>query len=129
MPTTIVLTNTGKATAIHRLAGTPGYEAPKYVGWGTGAGNAAENNTSLFTEASEARVPGAASVITDTVPDDTYEVVGTLEAEGTKTITNAGTFDNANKTTYKLFMKASFDGIPVEAGDSIQLRFRYIQEG
>lgn len=114
-----VLTNAGKAITTARIKGT-GTE-PNYVAWGTGAGTAAAADTALFTEASEARVAGTSSQQTTAVANDTYQVVGTIIANGTKTITNIGLFDAASAGN--LFMHADFggSGVPLSAGDAIQL--------
>ena len=91
------------------------------IGWGTGAGTTAENDTTLFTEASETRATGTVSQATTTVTGDTYRVVGTLTATGTKTITNAGLFDAA--TTGNLLIKGDHAGVPLLSGDSIEYTF------
>lgn len=112
-----VFTNAGKAIVTNKLkaAGTE----PNYVAWGTGAGVSAAADTTLFIEASEARVAGTSSRVTTTVTNDTYQVVGTLTADGAKTITNAGLFDAA--TVGNLFMKTDFTGVALALGESIQL--------
>lgn len=119
-----VLTDTGKAQMIAALFGDA-VTAPVYIGWGTGAGTAAESDTTLFTEASEARVSGTKSKVTTTVANDTYQVVGTITADGVKTITNAGLFDAL--TLGNLFVKGDFTGIALNAGDSIQFTIKIVQ--
>ena len=84
---------------------------------GTGAGTAAIGDTTLFVEASESRVIGAASQ-PDTV---TNRWVATIVADGTKTITNAGLFDAS--TSGNMYIKGDFTGIPVNASDSIEYTF------
>lgn len=91
---------------------------PEYIGWGTGAGTAAVGDTTLFTEASEARVGPAGSGVTLSQPSaDTLQITGTMTAGGSKTITNAGVFTASTAGT--LILKADFTGIPLLAGDSI----------
>ena len=88
-----------------------------YVAQGTGAGTAAATDTILFTEASEARV-----ATTDSQPAaNQNRYVGTITADGTKTVTNAGIFDAS--TGGNLFLKSDFTGIGVNSGDSIQYTF------
>lgn len=111
-----VFTHAGKAVTTNRIIGA-GTE-PKHVGWGTGAGTAAAGDTTLFTEASEARVSGTSSRVTTSQTNDTYQVVGTLTADANKTITNAGLLDAA--TSGNLFMKGDHSGIALNTGDSIQ---------
>ena len=120
-----VLTNTGKAEMIDALNGGT-HTPPQHVAWGTGAGTAGETDTTLFTEASESRVSGTKSVVTTTVTNDTYQVVGTLTADGTKTITNAGLFDAS--TSGNLYVKGDFTGIALNASDSIQFTFKIVQD-
>lgn len=120
-----VLTNTGKARMINALNGGS-HTPPQHVGWGTGAGTAAETDTTLFTEASESRVSGTKTVETTTVTDDTYQVVATITADGTKTITNAGLFDAS--TSGNLYVKGDFTGIALNASDSIQFTIKIVQD-
>ncbi|MCK5019752.1 MAG: hypothetical protein KAS32_22025 [Candidatus Peribacteraceae bacterium] len=120
-----VLTNTGKADMINALNGGA-HTAPQHVGWGTGAGTSAEANTTLFTEASETRVSGTKSVETTTVTNDTYQVIATITADGTKTITNAGLFDAVSAGD--LYVKGDFTGIPLTLGDSIQFTITIVQD-
>lgn len=112
-----VFTNAGKAIVTNRLKGA-GTE-PNYVAWGTGAGTAAATDTTLFTEASEARVAGTSTQQTTTVTDDTYQVVGTMTVAGAgKTITNVGLLDASSGGN--LLMKSDFTGIALNVGESIQ---------
>ena len=87
-----------------------------FVGWGTGAGTAAAADTTLSTEAAEARVVGTVSVV-GTGASAVYQVVGTITAAGTKTITNAGNFTASTSGT--LIVHGDHGGIAVDAGDSI----------
>jgi len=84
------------------------------IAWGTGAGTAAKGDTTLFTEGSESRV----AVTTSQPAIDTNQWVGTITADGTKTITNAGLFNAASGVT--LIVKGDFAGIPVVLNDQIE---------
>lgn len=89
-----------------------------YVGWGTGAGTAAKTDTTLFTEASEARV-----ATTDSQPSsNVMQWLGTITADGTKTITNAGIFDAS--TSGNMVVKSDFAGVALTAGDKIEFTFQ-----
>ena len=116
-----VYTNAGKAITTNRIKGAGGAE-PAFAAWGTGAGTAAATDTTLFTEASETRVSGTSSQVTTTVTNDTYQVVATITADGTKTITNAGLFDAS--TSGNLFVKGDFTGVALNLGESIQFTFK-----
>lgn len=114
---TTVLTDAGKAIVTNRIKGS-GTE-PSYVAWGTGAGTAAAADTTLFTEASEARTAGTSTRTTTTVADDTYKVTGTITVAGAgKTITNVGLFDASSAGN--LFVKGDFTGIALAVGEGIQ---------
>lgn len=111
-----LVVNTGKAIVTNRIKGS-GTE-PAFVAWGTGAGTAAATDTTLFTEASEARVSGTSTQQTTTTTSDTYRVVGTMTVAGSgKTITNVGLFDAS--TSGNLFFKSDFTGLALNVGDSI----------
>jgi len=118
-----VLTNAGKAIISGRMFGsTPTQTEPRHVAWGTGAGTAAAADTTLFTEAAEARTAGTSSQVTTTVTNDTHQVVGTITAAAGKTITNAGVFDAS--TSGNLYVKGDFTGLALLTGDSIQFTFK-----
>lgn len=118
---TIKLLNKGREIVTSRLKGL-GTE-PKKIGWGTGAGTTAEADTSLFTEASEARADGVSSRQTTTTTNDTYRVVGTIVCVGdAKVITNAALFDEAGN----IYIKTDFAGESIEPGESIQFTFNHV---
>jgi hypothetical protein len=111
-----LLVNTGKAVVTNYLNGGAATQ-PKYVAWGTGAGTTAATDTTLFTETGT-RVSGTTTQQTTSTTNDTFQVVGTLTAGGSLTITNAGTFDASSSGN--LFVKGDFTGVPLNSGDSIQ---------
>jgi hypothetical protein len=120
-----LLVNMGKQITTGRIKGVgsgPGFTEPNYVAWGTGAGTTALADTTLFTEAPEARTAGTSSQVTTTTTNDTYQVVGTITATAGRTITNAGLFDAV--TTGNLFVKGDFTGIPLNNGDSVQFTIK-----
>ena len=115
-----LLVNTGKAVVTNYLNGGAATQ-PKYVAWGTGAGTTAATDTTLFTETGS-RVAGTTSQQTTSTTNDTFQVVGTLTAGGSLTITNAGTFDASSSGN--LFVKGDFTGVPLNSGDSIQFTIK-----
>lgn len=118
-----VFTDVGKAITTDRVKnGDTGATEPNYAAWGTGATGATVTATTLSTEASETRVAGTSTQQTTAVTNDTYQVVATITADGTKTITNAGLFDAI--TTGNLYMLGDFTGIPLTASDAIQFTFK-----
>jgi hypothetical protein len=66
---------------------------PKYLQWGTGSAAAASANVVTTTSTTEARTTGTATQVTTTQTNDTYQVVGTITAAGTRAITEVGVFD------------------------------------
>ena len=85
-----------------------------FVGWGTGAGTHVKGSTSLFTEASEARVSA-----TKTQPSaDIINYNATLTADAGKTITNAGVFTLA--VAGILVIAGDFAGVALNLGDKIE---------
>jgi len=116
-----IFTTVGKAHTIDKLDSTVSTR-PEYVAWGTGAGTAAVGDATLFTEASEARTLG---VLTQPAAD-TLRLVGTIIANGTKSITNAGSFTAASGGT--LFIKATLAAaVAVDAADSITFTIDFQQ--
>lgn len=123
-----LVVNGGFAVLTNRIiqAGT----APKYIGWGTGAGTAAASDTTLFTEklvdlstsAGTDHTTGTESRSTTTNTNDTYQVDGTRTATGAGTVTNAGLFDAASGGT--LTAKADFTGVALASGDSIAFTWK-----
>lgn len=108
-----VLTTVGKQYIVDKMDTTVATRL-EYVAWGTGAGTAAVGDTTLFTEATEARVTGTLSQ----PAADTMRLVGTMTADGAKTITNAGSFTASSGGT--LGVKGDFTGIVVALNDQIQ---------
>jgi hypothetical protein len=113
-----IFTTAGEELVANQMdSGTAAAITNWYVAQGTGAGTAAKGDTTLFTEASEARV-----TTTDSQPTASQNrYVGTITADGTKTVTNAGIFDAA--TVGNMLLKSDFVGIGVDSGDSIQFTF------
>jgi hypothetical protein len=107
-----IVTNAGKGVATALFL-------PKslFIGWGTGAGTAGAADTSLFTEAPEARAAATVTQVTTTTANDTVQAVGTLQATAARSITNAGLFDAASSGN--LVVKGDFQALPLNAGDSI----------
>jgi hypothetical protein len=90
-----------------------------FIGWGTGAGTAVAGDTTLSTEASEARV--AASMSQPSASVNQFQ--GTIITSGSgKTITNAGVLSASSAGT--LFIKSDFAGIVLDIGESIQFTFQ-----
>lgn len=121
MPT--LVTNVGLARIINALNGGS-HTAPVHIGWGTGTTAPAAGNTTLETAAAESRTSGTKSVVTTTVTDDTYQVVGTIVATGTKTISEAALFDAASAGN--MYVRGTFTGIPLEADDAIAFTVKIV---
>lgn len=112
-----IFTDVGEGLVADYVDGTASAPTNWYVGQGTGAGTAAKGDTTLFTEASEARVAA-----TESQPAaNQNRFVATITADGTKTITNAGVFDAS--TVGNMLLKSDFTGIPVNLNDTIEYTF------
>ena len=112
-----VYTSAGEAVVADLIDGTSGTHLDNTngkIGWGTGAGTAAKGDTTLFTEATEARV----AVATSQPTADKNQWVATITADGVKTITNAGLFDAA--AAGNLVVHGDFTGIVLAANDAIE---------
>jgi len=112
-----VYTSVGETIVVDLIDGTSGVHLDATnakVAWGTGAGTAAKGDTTLFIEASEARVVPTVSQPTA----DKNQWVGTITADAGKTITNAGLFNSAAGAT--LIVKGDFTGIVLALGDKIE---------
>lgn len=112
-----IYTSVGETVVVDLIDGVSGTHLDATnakVAWGTGAGTAAKGDTILFTEASEARVVPTVSQPTA----DKNQWVGTITADGAKTITNAGLFDAA--AAGNLIIHGDFAGIALALGDKIE---------
>lgn len=96
---------------------------PLYLQWGTGSGAAAAATAVTTTSTTEARTTGTSSQVTTTQTNDTYQVVGTITAAGTRAITEVGVFDAAGSgsppTGGNINIYGDFSVINLASGDSI----------
>ena len=119
MPTTVGLPSTGSAIVTGLLASS----TARHIGWGTGTTAYAATQTGLITPLAEARVSGTQSRVTTDHTNDTYQVVGSLtKATAAAAVTEAGVFDAT--TAGQLYVRAAFDAINVDVGDSIEFTFK-----
>lgn len=111
----------GMEIATDRLLDSPTGNEPKWVDMGTGVTPAANADTVLQTPGGEARTVGVMSQETENVTDDTLQVVGTItESGGGANITECGLFTHLSSTTGFLYLRATFDSIHLEDGNSIE---------
>lgn len=103
---------------------------PKYLQWGTGSGAAASANVVTTTTTTESRTTGSASQQTTTVTNDTYQVTGTIQAEGVRVITEVGLFDAAGSgsppTGGNMCVYGDFGAITLASGDSIAFTVKVV---
>lgn len=119
-----VYTQAGEEVVVDLIDGTSGThldDTNAHVAQGTGTTTADKSDTALVTEASEARV----TATTSQPAADQNQWVGTITADGTKTITEAGLFDASSAGN--LIIRGDFAGISVDANDSIQFTFQLEQ--
>ena len=113
-----VITTVGRSWIADRLANGVATSQNR-IGWGTGAGTAVVGDTTLFTEASEARASAAISSPAAFV----FQAVGILTCLGAvKTIKNSGVFDAA--TGGVMMLKSDHADVVLSIGDSIGYTFQ-----
>jgi predicted lysophospholipase L1 biosynthesis ABC-type transport system permease subunit len=107
------------------VAGLLNSSSMKYIAWGTGTTAATEADTGLETPGAEDRTAGTQSLVTVNTTDDTYQVVGTITCTGTsKAITEVAVYSAASNGT--AIMRATFDAINVNVGDSISFNIKTV---
>jgi hypothetical protein len=117
MADVVKVVNGGLDIVTNRIKGS-GTE-PSYVGWGTGTTGADVTDTGLETARGESRTNCTTTRQTTNTTNDTYRAVGTITCASTSAaITECGLFDAS--TSGNLFLRATFDAINVNVGDSIQ---------
>lgn len=111
-----IFTSAGEAFAVDLMDATISQTADDYaLHWGLGTTAAVKINVDLNESATEARV----TALTITQPQtDQNQWVGTLTADGTKTITEVGLYDTAVGGT--LIIHSDFTGIALNANDKIE---------
>ncbi len=112
-----IYTDAGEEITADIMDGTVSPPTNWFVGWGTGAGTAAKGDTTLFTEASEARVAS-----TESQPSaNQNQFLATITADGNKTITNVGVLSASSGGS--LLLKSDFTGVVLASGDKIEFTF------
>ena len=115
MPASTAVVNTGRAIITNRITGS-GAE-PKYVAIGTGSTAVTLADTALGTEV-ETRATGTSSRTTTSTTNDTYQVVGTVTATGSRTVAEVGLFDASSSGT--LFIRGVLAStVSLATGDTI----------
>lgn len=94
-----------------------------YAQWGVGTGAAASANVVTTTGTTEARTLATTSQTTVTVTNDTLQLVATITAAGSRTITEVGMFDAAGSgsppTGGLMDIYGDFSAVNLVTGDSI----------
>jgi hypothetical protein len=116
MPASTAVVNAGRAILTNRIIGS-GTE-PKYVAIGTGSTAVALTDTALGTEV-ESRATGTSSRTTTSTTSDTYQVVGTVTATGSRTIAEVGLFDQSSLGGNMFVRGVLASTVSLASGDSI----------
>jgi len=120
MPASTAVVNAGRAILTNRIVGS-GTE-PKYIAMGTGTTAVQLTDTALGGEV-ESRTTGTSSRTTTTSTNDTYQVTGTVTATASRTIGEAGLFDQS-ALGGNLFVRGVLAStISLASGDSIAFTF------
>jgi len=111
-----VVTSKGRDVIANRMKGaTPTQVECNILAWGIPSAQftAAVSDVAPFAESSEARVTGTSSIVTTTTTNDTYQVVGTLTAAGTRAVTECSLHDSTTKPTQNTVAAAGVVGSSV----------------
>lgn len=120
MPASTAVVNTGRAILTNRIIGSG--TIPQYVAMGTGTTGVALTDTALGGEV-ESRTTGTTSRTTTSTTNDTYQVTGTVTATTSRTIGEAGLFDQS-ALGGNLFVRGVLAStISLSSGDSIAFTF------
>lgn len=115
---TDIFTDAGEDKVADIVDGTVVAPSDWYAAWGTGAGTAAKGDTTLFTEAAEARVASTKSQPSSNI----NQFVATITEVGGATITNAGIFDASSAGN--MLLKSDFAGVVLANGDKMEFTFQ-----
>lgn len=96
----------------------------RHLQWGEGDGQGAgDNDIDDVGDTTEARTAGTTSQQTTNTANDTYRIVGTITAAGSRAITEVGVFDEAGSssppTGGNMGIYGDFLVINLASGDSI----------
>jgi len=117
----VYVVNNGLAVTTDRLLNAPAGNQPQWIDMGTGSAAATVLDTVLETPGAEARTVGEMTQETTSTADDTLQVVGTIEKTGAPgAIVECGLFTHLSSTTGFLYLRATFDAINLQIGDSIE---------
>lgn len=95
-----------------------------WLQWGTGSAAAATANVVTTTTTTEARSSATPTQQTITVTNDTFQLVATITAAGTRAITEVGAFDavgtGSPPTGGNMDLYGDFAVVNLATGDAIQ---------
>ena len=118
-----VLTNVERAMVAQRFAGgaldTTYTTAPSFIAIGTGAtaaGRTASATDTALSNPVESRTNGTQSIVTTTLPGDTWQVTGTITMTAPRAVDEGGLFDAASAGNMAVSWTQNVDNF--NAGDS-----------
>ena len=122
-----LVTNLGLANVVAAWAAYA--SRARYLQWGVGSGQSATStDLASKTGTSEARIEATSSQETASTTGDTYQLVGTLTAAGTRAITEVGVFDAAGSGSPpaggNMGIYGDFSAVNLASGDSITFTVR-----
>ena len=120
MPASTAVVNAGRAILTNRIIGSG--TTPDRIAMGTGTTAVQLTDTALGGEV-ESRTTGTSSRTTTSTTNDTYQVTGTVTATASRTIGEAGLFDQS-ALGGNLFVRGVLAStISLASGDSIAFTF------
>lgn len=121
-----IVTNAGKAQ-LALLAGDAAAVPFSYIALGTSSTAAAASQTALGAEITDTglqRVAGTVSRVTTNVTNDTFQVVYTFTATGSKTVEEVGVFNDA--TTGTMLSRAVTGSLALVNGNQVTITYKLV---
>ncbi len=122
------ITDTGLAEMANLFGNVSLPVAFTYLALGTGTTAETTADTALELEVIDSGLARASATVTretDTVTNDTTQLLHTWTATASKTISELGAFNDAT-AGIMAGRKASFTAIPLDIGDSLQMTYEFI---
>lgn len=124
------ITNAGLAEITNLLGNVSSPVSFTYLAVGTGTTAAAATDTALETEITDSGLERASATVTqetDSVTDDTLQLLKSWTVTGSKAVTECGAFNDASAGT--ILGHQVFSAINVISGDALQITYKFVFAG
>lgn len=122
------ITDTGLAEMANLFGNVSSPVAFTYLALGTGTTAETTSDTALEAEITDSGLARASATVTretDTVTNDTTQLLHTWTATVSKTISELGAFNDAT-AGIMVGRQASFTAVPLDSGDKLQMTYKFI---